>query len=85
MPASLSACSLGINTMPRAHSGQRDRPHRNARLQSSAPWRTQEAGPVPELRVENGSDIRVLFLEGEQLVGAKQNRILNISRRHSWA
>jgi hypothetical protein len=38
-----------------------------------------ESGSVPELLVENKGDIRVLFIEGEELVGAKQNRILNTS------
>ena len=38
-----------------------------------------EGGSVPELSVENRGDLRVLFLEGEELVGAKQNRILNTS------
>lgn len=38
-----------------------------------------EAGSVPELLVENKGDVRVLFLEGEELVGAKQNRVLNTS------
>ncbi len=38
-----------------------------------------EGGSVPYLAVENKSDMRVLFLEGEELVGAKQNRILNTS------
>jgi len=38
-----------------------------------------EGGSVPELLVENKGDIRVLFIEGEELVGAKQNRILNTS------
>ena len=38
-----------------------------------------EEGAVPELLVDNKGDRRVLFLEGEELVGAKQNRILNIS------
>jgi hypothetical protein len=38
-----------------------------------------EAGSVPDLLVENKGDTRVLFLEGEELVGAKQNRILNTS------
>jgi hypothetical protein len=37
------------------------------------------AGSVPDLAVENKGDARVLFLEGEELVGAKQNRILNTS------
>jgi hypothetical protein len=38
-----------------------------------------EAGSVPDLLVENKGDVRVLFLEGEQLIGAKQNRVLNTS------
>lgn len=38
-----------------------------------------EAGSVPNLMVENKGDVRVLFIEGEELVGAKQNRILNTS------
>jgi hypothetical protein len=38
-----------------------------------------EAGSVPTLSVTNKADVRVLFLEGEQLIGAKQNRILNTS------
>lgn len=36
-----------------------------------------EAGSVPELKVINGSDKRVLILDGEELVGAKQNRVVN--------
>ena len=38
-----------------------------------------EGGSVPNLLVENKGEIRVLFIEGEQLVGAKQNRVLNTS------
>lgn len=38
-----------------------------------------QSGSVPELLVENKGDVRVLFLEGEELVGAKQNRVLNTS------
>ncbi len=38
-----------------------------------------EAGSVPELVVENPLDARVLLYDGEELVGAKQNRILNVS------
>ena len=38
-----------------------------------------ESGSVPDLLVENKGDVRVLFLEGEELVGAKQNRIVNTS------
>ena len=38
-----------------------------------------ESGSVPDLLVENKGDIRVLFIEGEELIGAKQNRVLNAS------
>jgi len=36
-----------------------------------------EGGHVPELKVLNGADKAVLLLDGEELVGAKQNRVLN--------
>ena len=38
-----------------------------------------DAGSVPTLLVTNKANLFVLFLEGEQLIGAKQNRILNTS------
>lgn len=38
-----------------------------------------EAGSVPTLLVSNTGDLPVLFLEGEELRGAKQNRVLNTS------
>ena len=38
-----------------------------------------EGGSVPTLLVNNTGDSRVLFLEGEELKGAKQNRVLNTS------
>ncbi len=38
-----------------------------------------EAGSVPELMVVNKSDTMILFVDGEELIGAKQNRILNTS------
>ena len=38
-----------------------------------------EGGSVPELRVVNKSRDRVLILDGEELAGAKQNRVLNTS------
>jgi len=40
---------------------------------------TSEAGEVPELRLQNRSDQAVLLLDGEELVGAKQNRVLNLT------
>jgi hypothetical protein len=36
-----------------------------------------EAGSVPVLNVQNLSDARVFLMDGQELVGAKQNRILN--------
>ena len=38
-----------------------------------------DEGSVPELRVANLGDLPLLLLDGEQLVGAKQNRILNMT------
>src|SRR5262245_17304210 len=38
-----------------------------------------EHGHVPELRVVNRGDVPVLILDGEELLGAKQNRILNLT------
>ena len=36
-------------------------------------------GHVPELRVRNSGETPVLILDGEELVGAKQNRIVNVT------
>ena len=36
-----------------------------------------QAGAVPELKVVNKADLPVLLLGGEELAGAKQNRVLN--------
>ena len=36
-----------------------------------------EDGSVPELRVENVADLPILLLDGEELAGARQNRVLN--------
>ena len=38
-----------------------------------------ESGSVPELIVTSTADEKVLLLDGEELIGAKQNRILNTS------
>jgi hypothetical protein len=38
-----------------------------------------EAGSVPELLVKNLAKMPVLILDGEELVGAKQNRIVNLT------
>lgn len=38
-----------------------------------------QSGSVPELKVINRSNKKVLMLDGEELVGAKQNRVLNVT------
>lgn len=38
-----------------------------------------EAGSVPQLKVENKSEQKVILLDGEELSGAKQNRVLNVT------
>ena len=38
-----------------------------------------EGGSVPELSIENRSDRPVLILEGDVLIGAKQNRVVNLT------
>ena len=38
-----------------------------------------DAGSVPRLAVRNDGDVPVLLLDGEELVGAKQNRVVNVS------
>ncbi len=36
-----------------------------------------DSGSVPELKVTNHAEIPVLILDGEELIGAKQNRVVN--------
>ena len=38
-----------------------------------------EEGSVPELRFENPGEKAVLLLDGEELIGAKQNRVVNLT------
>lgn len=38
-----------------------------------------EGGSVPDLKVTNKSDMPILLIDGEELIGAKQNRIVNTS------
>jgi hypothetical protein len=52
----------------------------DALLQGSAVvTETSEGGSVPELRFENRDGHPVLLIDGEELVGARQNRILNLT------
>ncbi|MBP2045267.1 ARPP-1 family domain-containing protein [Methanobacterium aggregans] len=46
-------------------------------LESIVITELDEHGAVPELKVHNLGDVPVLLLDGEELVGAKQNRVLN--------
>ncbi len=42
-------------------------------------FEVSESGSVPELQFINGSTGSILLVDGEELVGARQNRILNLS------
>jgi hypothetical protein len=44
-------------------------------------WVTEVSGggSVPELSISNTAELPVLLVDGEELVGAKQNRVLNLS------
>jgi hypothetical protein len=37
------------------------------------------SGSVPDLLIHNDADVAVFILDGEELIGAKQNRIVNLS------
>jgi len=37
------------------------------------------SGSVPELRLENKASVPVMVIDGEELIGAKQNRVLNLT------
>ena len=43
---------------------------------------SHKSGTVGQLRVTNKGDVPVLLLDGEELAGAKQNRVLNLSLIH---
>ena len=47
------------------------------RRQTARVTEISEGGSVPELAFENDNDLSVLLLDGEELVGARQNRVLN--------
>jgi len=47
------------------------------RLKEATITEVSEAGAVPQLVVENHSESLLLLLEGQELIGAKQNRVLN--------
>ncbi len=49
------------------------------RKQMSIVTEISESGSVPDLRVENKSDRPILFLDKEELVDTKQNRVLSTS------
>ena len=63
-----------------------EEPHRHYRLLEDAfsdgdveVTEVSEAGHVPELLLINRGEVPVLLLDGEELVGAKQNRVLNVT------
>jgi hypothetical protein len=49
------------------------------RLEVAKVSEISDGGSVPELLFENSADLPVLILDGEELLGAKQNRSVNLS------
>jgi hypothetical protein len=49
------------------------------RLEVAKVSEISDGGSVPELLFENSADLPVLILDGEELVGAKQNRTVNLT------
>ncbi len=49
------------------------------KAQTAEVCEVSEGGSVPELLVKNNGGLPLLLLDGEELIGAKQNRILNTS------
>ena len=52
---------------------------RDARVPRACVTEVSESGSVPTLLLVNNTEHTVFLLDGEELVGAKQNRILNLS------
>ena len=76
--------NLGVFPLRRRPDGQQEKPRRyllapEAIGKELMQVREVGGGSVPHLVVRNLSDQPVLFVEGEELVGAKQNRVLNTS------
>jgi len=64
---------------PWSTAGSSSHPSSPAATRSRRIAETSESGSVPELVVENPLAERVLLYDGEELLGAKQNRILDVS------
>ena len=55
------------------------RAHGSGRRRRGRVTEVSDGGRVPELQVVNDSPRYVLIVDGEELVGAKQNRIVNLT------
>jgi hypothetical protein len=53
--------------------------HEAVRAKTASVREVSEGGSVPELLLENQGDEPVLILDGEELLGAKQNRTANVT------
>ena len=80
------ACeNLGVFPLRRRPDGQQEKPRRYLLAPEAIGKELMQVrevdggGSVPQLVVRNLSEQAVLFVEGEELVGAKQNRVLNTS------
>ena len=72
-----------LTLIPLVGAGERDAEYRTLDDALAAGWirvtEIDRQGSVPQLKVTNVGDTAVFLLDGEELVGAKQNRVLNLS------
>jgi hypothetical protein len=73
----------GLTMFPLLDGGGREPPYLALRqalaLGTVAIEEVSDAGSVPTLAVRNDGDTPVLLLHGEELIGAKQNRVVNVT------
>jgi hypothetical protein len=72
-----------LTVVPLIASDDRDTDYRTLDEALTTGWirvtEIDHRGSVPELKVVNSGDAAVFLLDGEELVGAKQNRVVNLS------
>lgn len=69
-PCGIRACPSFRCSTDRGRRSRTPWPTPESRLEPCRPRRSRSPGSAPDLPVENQGDVRVLFLEGEELVAA---------------
>jgi len=72
-------CTSPLRSRGAKYSASRSARRATTGNSDSARTEVSGAGSVPELAFENSSAERILLVDGDELVGAKQNRVINLS------